>query len=90
MSDTPADNPEVETDNAADVQMHVASRREKMRKIEELGLDPWGGRFDDRQLVSEIRARFDEIKFQKEDGTLVDLPELDVAPEERVNMREWR
>ena len=90
MSDTPADNPEVETDNADDVQMHVASRREKMRKIEELGLDPWGGRFDDRQLVSEIRARFDEIKFQKEDGTLVDLPELDVAPEERVNMREWR
>ena len=73
MSDTPADNPEVETDNADDVQMHVASRREKMRKIEELGLDPWGGRFDDRQLVSEIRARFDEIKFQKEDGTLVDL-----------------
>ena len=30
-------------------------RREKLRRIEELGCDPWGGRFDDRQLISEIR-----------------------------------
>ena len=28
--------------------MHEASRREKLRKIQELGIDPWGGRFDDQ------------------------------------------
>ena len=59
MSDNPAENPELEAELVEDVQMHVASRREKMRKIKELGLDPWGGRFDDRLLVSEIRARVD-------------------------------
>ena len=90
MSDTPADNPELQSDNVEDVQMHVASRREKLRKIEELGLDPWGGRFDDRLLVREIRAYVDQVKYQKEDGTLVDLPNLDLDPAERVNMREWR
>ena len=41
MSETPADNPENNVDSAEEQQMHVASRREKMRKIEELGLDPW-------------------------------------------------
>ena len=90
MSETPADNPENNVDSAEEQQMHVASRREKMRKIEELGLDPWGSRFDDRLLISEIRARVGEVQYQKEDGTLVDLPELDVDPEQRVNMREWR
>ena len=90
MSETPADNPENNVDSVEEQQMHVASRREKMRKIEELGLDPWGSRFDDRLLISEIRARVGEVQYQKEDGTLVDLPELHVDPEQRVNMREWR
>ena len=90
MSDIPSDNPDVESESIDDIKMHVASRREKMRKIEELGLDPWGERFDDRLLVREIRARIDEVKYQQEDGTLVELPELNDDPEERVNMREWR
>ena len=38
-----------------------ASRREKLRKIGELGVDPWGGRFDDRAPIGEIRDREDEI-----------------------------
>ena len=38
-----------------------ASRREKLRKIEALGIDPWGGRFDDNQPIGEIRAREAEI-----------------------------
>jgi lysyl-tRNA synthetase class 2 len=33
-----------------------ASRTDKLRRIEELGLDPWGGRFDDHRPISEIRA----------------------------------
>ena len=62
MSETPADNPENNVDSVEEQQMHVASRREKMRKIEELGLDPWGSRFDDRLLISEIRARVGEVQ----------------------------
>jgi len=32
-----------------------ASRSEKLRKIEELGIDPWGGRFDGHQAIGDIR-----------------------------------
>jgi lysyl-tRNA synthetase class 2 len=32
------------------------SRSEKLRRIEQLGLDPWGGRFDGHQPIEAIRA----------------------------------
>jgi lysyl-tRNA synthetase, class II len=44
--------------------MHEASRREKLRKIQELGLDPWGGRFDDHMAIRDIRAREGEITVE--------------------------
>lgn len=33
-----------------------ASRAEKLRRIEELGIDPWGHRLDDRMPIGDIRA----------------------------------
>ena len=30
----------------------VAARRKKLERLIELGIDPWGSRFDDRQLVA--------------------------------------
>jgi lysyl-tRNA synthetase class 2 len=33
-----------------------ASRTDKLRRIEELGLDPWGGRFDGHQPIAAIRS----------------------------------
>src|SRR5262249_14666709 len=33
-----------------------ASRTEKLRRIEALGLDPWGHRFDDYQPIEALRA----------------------------------
>jgi lysyl-tRNA synthetase class 2 len=60
--------------NSADLGMHEASRREKLRKITDLGIDPWGQRFDDRQLIGELRTRQTEIKFAKETGEVVDIP----------------
>jgi lysyl-tRNA synthetase class 2 len=33
-----------------------ANRAEKLRRIEELGLDPWGGRFDDYMPIEAIRV----------------------------------
>jgi lysyl-tRNA synthetase class 2 len=44
--------------------MHEASRREKLRKIQELGFDPWGGRFDGQMPIGEIRAREGEITVE--------------------------
>ncbi len=41
--------------------MHEAARREKLRKIVELGHDPWGSRFDDHQAIGSIRSREGEI-----------------------------
>ena len=38
-----------------------AARRDKLHKLEELGVDPWGGRFDDHAPIGEIRGREDEI-----------------------------
>jgi lysyl-tRNA synthetase class 2 len=38
-----------------------AARREKLRKIREMGLDPWGHRFDNTQPIGQIRAREHEI-----------------------------
>ena len=41
-----------------------AARREKLRRIIDLGHDPWGGRFDDHSAIGEIRAREDEIEVE--------------------------
>ncbi len=41
-----------------------AARREKLQKIEAMGLDPWGGRFDDRSPIGEIRRRAGEIRVE--------------------------
>jgi lysyl-tRNA synthetase class 2 len=35
---------------------YEASRADKLRRIEQLGLDPWGGRFDNYQPIEAIRA----------------------------------
>ena len=41
--------------------IHEAARREKLRKLVELGVDPWGQRFDDHQSIRAIRHRADEV-----------------------------
>ncbi len=38
-----------------------ASRREKLERIRQLGVDPWGGRFPDHLSLAAIRAREGEI-----------------------------
>jgi len=38
-----------------------AVRREKLRKIADLGIDPWGHRFDGKQSIGQIRGRQNEI-----------------------------
>jgi lysyl-tRNA synthetase class 2 len=48
--------------------MHEAARREKLRRLVELGHDPWGGRFDDHQAIGEIRLREGEIERNRSEG----------------------
>jgi len=80
MSDAPQTIPP-----AAD-SVHEAARREKLPRIIDLGLDPWGSRFDDRSLIGDIRARTSEIKFVKATGESVDLP---AEPAADPNFRQW-
>src|SRR4030043_1378852 len=40
-------------------------RREKLERIRQLGIDPYGGRFDNAESTESVRARFDEKKQQQ-------------------------
>ncbi|MEX2112774.1 MAG: lysine--tRNA ligase [Pirellulales bacterium] len=44
--------------------MHEAARREKLRRLEELGVDPWGARFDNVMPIASIRAREGDITVE--------------------------
>jgi lysyl-tRNA synthetase class 2 len=65
-----------------------AARRAKLARIIELGHDPWGGRFDDRQSIAEIRTQSDKILYRKADGAEIALPPLD-SDEQRAAFRPW-
>src|SRR3712207_6828855 len=56
-----------------------SSRREKLRRIVELGRDPWGSRFDDHAAIADIRARAGEIRYRLQDGREVALPDFENA-----------
>ena len=66
---------------------HEAARREKLRKIIDLGHDPWGGRFDDRSLIGDLRARRSEIHFLKDGGQQVVIPNRNAQPD--LDFRGW-
>ena len=65
-----------------------AARREKLRRIEALGIDPWGGRFDDRTEIGIVRRRAAEVRFQSADGVTHELPQLE--GEGAVDYRMWK
>ena len=63
------------------------ARREKLRKIAERGIDPFGSRFDDRTMIGTCRDRASEIKWTREDGTHVPLPDFD---DQNLDYRQWK
>jgi lysyl-tRNA synthetase class 2 len=65
------------------------ARRAKLSKIAEMGIDPWGQRFDERLAIGDVRGRAGEIKYRLESGEELDLPDLDNAPE-NFDFRTWR
>jgi len=56
-----------------------ASRREKLRKIEELGYDPWGQRFDGHETTANIRSRQSEIQADPNDPNAQTGPKVRAA-----------
>jgi lysyl-tRNA synthetase class 2 len=74
------------SDNIDETDPRVA-RREKMRQIAARGIDPFGSRFDDRTLNHECRAKTTDIKWIKEDGTEVPLPDFD---DDDLDYRQWK
>jgi lysyl-tRNA synthetase class 2 len=65
-----------------------AARREKLRKISEMGIDPWGSRFDDRTPIGDVRARAGEIRLVLESGEEIEPLDPATQPED-FNYRQW-
>ncbi len=74
-------------DNSA-LGVHQAARLEKLKKIESLGLDPWGARFDGRSFIDVVRSQAAQVQFQRADGTLVPLPDFD--PANPIDYKAWK
>jgi lysyl-tRNA synthetase, class II len=64
------------------------SRRDKLRRIVEMGRDPWGSRFDDHASIASIRGRSNEIVLRLHDGRQVALPDLATAGAD-FDFRKW-
>lgn len=91
MNETNPDNTDMNQDNIArnddELNQVYAARRNKLEKIIEQGIDPYGQRFDDRSLIGDIRARTAEIKYVV-DGNTIDVPEITEASD--INFKEWK
>ena len=85
MSDSKSDSG---SQNSNELGVHQAARLEKLKKIEAMGIDPWGHRFDNRLYIEAVRAKASEVHFQKEDGTVVELP--DFEGENPVDYKDWK
>ena len=60
-----------------------------MARLEVLDIDPWGQRFDDRQLVKEIRSLSEQIVYRTENGKEIPVPDPSTQPED-FNLRQWK
>ncbi len=52
-------------DQKAAVHALEAARRQKMDKLVEMGIDPWGQRFENQQPIADVRALESEIREEK-------------------------
>ena len=49
----------------------LQARRDKLAKLQELGIDPWGSRFDDAQPVATVRGQGETLDQAADDGPTV-------------------
>ena len=81
-----ADRPE---DSAGDATDPVVARRNNLDAVRQLGVDPFGGRLDDRSLVAQCVDQIDAIRWRQADGTEIALPKFDDA-DPPVDYRTWK
>lgn len=67
----------------------LVARRKKLEALKDLGIDPWGGRFEGHEGIASIRARVGEIVYRTEGGQDLPLPDFN-AVEEGFNFRQWK
>jgi lysyl-tRNA synthetase class 2 len=67
----------------------LVARRRKLEALQQLGIDPWGGRFDGREPIASIRGRLGEVRYQTAAGESIPLPDL-ANPPEGFNFRQWK
>ncbi|UUO09300.1 lysine--tRNA ligase [Blastopirellula sp. J2-11] len=58
---TAKDRPWTVSEDEANLSALEAARRQKMQQLVDLGIDPWGQRFDDQMAIADVRAREAEI-----------------------------
>lgn len=80
----PVTSPDSEHPDSKDPRV---ARREKLRQIESRGIDPFGCRFDERTLIGTCHERSGEIRWTREDGTLVELPDFQSS---ELDYRQWK
>ncbi|QGJ71654.1 Lysine--tRNA ligase [Planctomycetales bacterium 10988] len=67
---------EVPQSEAAENPSHLeAARREKLRRVQELGHDPWGQRFDDQLPIGSVLKLQEQVYYENEAGEKTPLPE---------------
>ena len=71
---------------------HHESRLAKLNKIQEMGIDPWGHKFPDREWNADLRQRAGEVQFKLADGQLIELPDFEAAKNagEPIDYRQWK
>jgi len=82
----PSDGQEIQ-DTSEDLSNPRVARRDKLRRISERGIDPWGSRFDDRQFIGDVRDRAGEVQFRQASGEPIPLPDFD---DPTLEYRQWK
>jgi lysyl-tRNA synthetase class 2 len=77
-----AKQPNEET--AGSGEMLEASRRSKLERLQQLGIDPWGGRFDGHESIAAIRGREGEISVDRPGDGEVGKPAEEHGPKVRA------
>ena len=88
----PAANNTMNQPSADDLKDPRTARRDKLRRIQELGIDPWGSRFDNRQMMAAVRKMANQVKYRLASGEEIDLPTIgdNAAGDAPVDLRKWR
>ncbi len=73
--------------NLANESTLEAARRQKLEKMIQLDVDPFGGRFDQRQWIGDIRGKADEVRYELESGQGVPLPDFTA---DGFDFRQWK